>query len=263
MKMRRELSKFSEPTLRLVIRTDVVCSSGEGSGPIQVQPGDLLDGLGDGTEFDIRRAWRQGENWVAPVGGRIPESSLFAPPYGAPERQVKTRSLNVGSLFMANGLLYQVIEPTPEGFYQAKPWGGCDTSIVALDPAQLNDDKGIVVADGEPVPYYLKRTDLLDEKGSPIRFRFPTKALAFQAASLDQLLAERTNLFLQAYGPMAYALTDGSHRWRYYYYSQAADMLARAGALAQDKSLSFNYNYADGPAYWQYIFDRNTDLPHD
>ena len=172
-----------------------------------------------------------------------------------PERFVKTRSLAVGNLFAAGGVLYQVIDPVG-GYFCAKLWGGDQTQVVALDPTSPLAAHHPVVTEGEPVPGYLKKVDLLNEQGMPARFRFPTQSMAFKAVHLDQALMQPVGVAARVYGPMAYVLADEVGNYRYYYYyfkDQYKHSSGLTGTLAQSGVFGSNYNYDDGPAHWRFV----------
>ena len=172
--------KFRCPELHCVVQSVAAHSN---RGPLKLEPGDLVEGIETGLGFEIRRAWRQGERWEAPVRGHLKNLGGLAPvPEGAPERLVKTRSLSHGDLFLAQGQLYLVIGTAADGSRLAKPWANASNQIVALDPDLSLARSYPVVEFGEPLPLYLKRNDLLDRRARPMRFRFLSEDLAFRAA---------------------------------------------------------------------------------
>lgn len=246
-------TRLTWPEIRRVTRQDVARFPGYGWRAVAVRPGDLLDGIVRGETFGIQRAWRRGEPWDAPVGAYVPETALAPLVGGDPELQVKTRYLAEGDRFVAAGVLYQVVEASPHHFGKAVPWHGDEAQAVALDPASVLARHYSVVAEGEPVPSYIRRADLFAPGSVPLCFRFPAEAMAFQAARLDQALARRAALFARPHGRRAYVLTDGMTNYRYYYYScdrhgldtALDDMLARSGIETLE--------YTEGPPHWRLV----------
>ena len=242
------------PVLCVVIEQVAVQIAGSGQ-PFVVEPGDLLDGLGYGAAFEIRRAWRDGDRLDISRGASVPHGVLILPEAAPEQCLVKTRSLTAGALFAVGRVLYQVIAAA-DGGLGAKIWGDVEPLVVALDPASPLALRCPVVATGEPIPLYVDRTDLLDERGGPARFRFPTQNMALRALSLDRELVQPASLSARVFGPMAYALADEMGHYRYYYYyfkSQSRQSTGYTAPLADSGVLGAHYNYREGPTHWRFV----------
>jgi len=254
--------RFRCPELQQVIQSVSTVATLSHRGPVRLEPGDLVEGIEISSGFEIRRAWRQGERWEAPVRSCLKNLEGLAPvPVGAPERLVKTHSLYHGDLFLAGGKLYLVLGTAADGSCLAKPWANASTQIVALNPDSHLARSYPVVEFGEPLPLYLKRNDLLDRRARPVHFRFLNEDLAFRAACLDQSLTYRAVLFAHVHDANSYVLSDGRQPYRYYSYParpDEADPDARVSRAPAGLSRpAETLDYREGPAYWQFVFVDN------
>src|SRR5262249_26384388 len=98
--------------------------------------------------------------------------------------EVETARLPRGTLFVADGLIYQVTDTSGGGFLKARQWRKGESTEVALVPNSFPAKYLPVVKRGRLLPVYRSRSELAGENG-PLCFVFPTEMFALDAAYLD------------------------------------------------------------------------------
>src|SRR4051812_28386465 len=91
--------------------------------------------------------------------------------------EVETARLPMGTLFVANRIIYQVVDTSP-GFLKARQWRRDEKTDVALIPNSFPTKYLPLVAKGRILPVYRSRTELLTGDGQLSCFVFPTEMLA-------------------------------------------------------------------------------------
>src|SRR5947209_1295725 len=135
--------------------------------------------------------------------------------------EVETARLPRGTLFVANGLVYQVTETGAGGFSKARQWRRDESTDVALIPGSFLTKYVPLVRSGRLLPVYRSRTELTDN-GQTRCFVFPTESLALDAAYLDVALIMSAGAYVRNHNhEPAFAVTDGVHIFRLYYYVQS------------------------------------------
>jgi hypothetical protein len=135
--------------------------------------------------------------------------------------EVETARLPRGTLFIANGLIYQVTETGAGGFSKARQWRRDESTDVALIPGSFLTKYLPLVRMGRLLPVYRSRTELTDD-GQTRCFVFPTENLALDAAYLDVALIMSAGAYVRNHNhEPAFAVTDGVHIFRLYYYMRS------------------------------------------
>ncbi len=184
--------------------------------------------------------------------------------------EVETSRLLVGTLFTAHGLLYQVIEAGATGFRKARQWRQDEDSDVALVPDSYLANFLPVVARGRLLPIYPTRQDLLDKRESTC-YLFIDEQVALDAAYLDNALVKGGGTYVRNHGlEPAFAITDGIHVFRLYYYDRSGAGKSALTSAAAGRTLQFRFFYR-GPMYWRLLpswprsapfSDGDETLPH-
>ncbi len=143
--------------------------------------------------------------------------TVGAEAYIASLPEVETARLPRGTLFLASGLIYQVTE-TGGGFSKARQWRRDESTEVALIPGSFPTKYLPLVRKGRLLPVYRSRAELTDD-GQTRCFVFPTENLALDAAYLDVALIMSAGAYVRNHNhEPAFAVTDGVHIFRLYYY---------------------------------------------
>lgn len=167
--------------------------------------------------------------------------------------EVETARLPPGTLFTANGLIYQVVEIGAGGFHKARQWRGNDNTTVALVPGSFLATILPVLDRGRLLPVFPNRAALTDH-GETVYYLFPDERQALDAAYLDAALVQSGDAYVRNHGrDPAFALTDGARVFRVYYYSRsfhghAVDPLGSARAKTITLRLC-----SRGPMYWRLL----------
>lgn len=135
--------------------------------------------------------------------------------------EVDTARLPRGTLFIANGLIYQVIEAGTAEFAKARQWRRDESTDVALVPGSFLTKYLPVIRSGRLLPVYRSRLELTDN-GQTRCFIFPTETLALDAAYLDVALIMSAGAYVRNHNrEPGFAVTDGVHIFRLYYYMRS------------------------------------------
>jgi len=174
--------------------------------------------------------------------------------YVASLPEVDTARLPRGTLFLAQGKIYQVIETGAGGFHKAREWRQSENTDVALIPDSFPSKFLPLIRRGRVLPVYRSRLELTDNT-QPACFVFPTEALALDAAYLDLALVQSSGAFVRNQGhEPAFAITDGVHMFRLYFYRQSlhgrkTDLLSLVGQPPRFTPRG----HTDGPRYWRLL----------
>jgi hypothetical protein len=176
--------------------------------------------------------------------------------------EVETARLPRGALFVANGLIYQVTEAGAGGFSKARQWRRDESTDVALIPGSFLTKYMPLVRTGRLLPVYRSRSELTDG-GQTRCFVFPSENLALDAAYLDVALIMSAGAYVRNHNhEPAFAVTDGVHIFRLYYYVRSVH--GRPTTIA---SATLEYPRCDlrphteGPAYWRVLPDWQDSFP--
>jgi len=167
-----------------------------------------------------------------------------------------------GTLFIANGLIYQVVETAGGGFAKARQWRRDESTDVALVPGSFLTKTLPLVKTGRILPVYRSRVELTDG-GQPTGFIFPTESLAKDAAYLDTALIMSAGAYVRNHHQEpAFAATDGTQIFRLYYYARSAH--GRSTHL--DSNIVENPHcelrpHIEGPMYWRLLPSWEDTLP--
>jgi hypothetical protein len=165
--------------------------------------------------------------------------------------EVDTARLPLGTLFWAEGRLYQVIEVSAGGYHKAREWRKTESTDVALVPGSFLSRRLPLVRRGRVLPLYRSRLDLTRDDRATC-FVFPTETLALDAAYLDVALVTSAGAYVRNQGQEpAFAATDGAHVFRLYYYRQSANgRQTDLSALRAGPLLFRPQPHTEGPGYW-------------
>jgi hypothetical protein len=168
--------------------------------------------------------------------------------------EVETSRLPKGALFLAQGRIYQVIETGASGYHKAREWRQSEGTDVALVPGSFPSKYLPLVKKGRLLPVYRSRIELTEESQATC-FVFPTEALALDAAYLDVALIQSPGAYVRNHGrEPAFAVTDGVHAFRLYYYRQSTHgrHTDLSGLLV--RPLGFTPQpHTKGPQYWRLL----------
>jgi hypothetical protein len=165
--------------------------------------------------------------------------------------EVDTARLPKGTLFWAQDRLYQVVETGASGYHKAREWRKTETTDVALVPGSFLSRVLPLIKRGRVLPVYRSRIELTLD-GQPSCFVFPTESLALDCAYLDVALIQSSGAYVRNQGhDPAFAVTDGAHAFRLYYYRQTIHNRPTDLASLRQRPLPFNPQaHVDGPRYW-------------
>ncbi len=177
--------------------------------------------------------------------------------------EVETARLPVGTLFFANGRIYKVIETGTGGFHKAREWRKTEVTDVALIPGSFPSRHLPLVERGRLLPVYRSRLELTD-KQQPSCYVFPIETLALDAAYLDVELIQSKGAYVRNHGEEpAFAVTDGVHVFRLYYYRQSATQHKTNLSRLEVRPLPFTPRaHTDGPGYWRLLSSWRATLPN-
>lgn len=168
--------------------------------------------------------------------------------------EVDTSRLPKGTLFLAQERLYQVVETSASGFHKAREWRQSEATDVALVPGSFPSKYLPLVQRGRLLPVYRSRVELMHE-GKTTCFVFPTENLALDAAYLDVALIQSSGAYVrtQEHNP-AFAVTDGVHVFRLYYYRQSLHGRLTDLSSLLVRPLPFKPQvHTEGPIYWRLL----------
>jgi hypothetical protein len=174
--------------------------------------------------------------------------------YSASLPEVDTARLPENALFLAEGRIYQVIEARSGGFHKAREWRQGESTDVALVPGSLPARYLPVIRRGRVLPVYRSRQELRDAD-RPSCFVFPTEALALDAAYLDTALIQSSGAYVRTQDrEPAFAVTDGAHIFRLYYFRQTVHgWLADLSSLRDQPRNFAPRAHTEGPGYWRLL----------
>lgn len=167
---------------------------------------------------------------------------------------VKTASLPVGTLFVANHLIYEVTEIQGDTYCKARQWRKDETTEVTLVSHSSLARQLPVIEKGHLLPSIKSRNDLL-QNGRYIIFIFPTEQNAIDCAYLDvALCGASSGLYVRRvdHDP-AIEATNGVTIFRRYYYSRTAQGLTTNLADIKPRLGSPITTHREGPAYWRIL----------
>ncbi|MBN1964007.1 MAG: hypothetical protein JW910_05140 [Anaerolineae bacterium] len=163
--------------------------------------------------------------------------------------EIETARLPAGTLFTARRLIYQVTEARSGGFHKARQWRADESTDVALVPGSFLVNTLPLVAKGRLLPIFPNRAALLDE-GEILFYLFPDEQQALDAAYLDAALVKSQDVYVRNHGrEPAFAITDGVHLYRIYYYNRSSRGYA---SEASAKTIQFKLS-SRGPMYWRLL----------
>jgi hypothetical protein len=176
--------------------------------------------------------------------------------------EVETSRLPEGTIFFAQGRIYRVVETGGSGYHKAREWRQSEATDVALIRGSFPARYLPLIERGLLLPVYRSRLELTDND-QPTCFVFPVENLALDAAYLDVALIQSAGAYVrnQANQP-AFAVTDGVHVFRLYYYrqSQGGRKTDLSGLLV--RSLSFRPRaHTEGPGYWRLLASWTDAIP--
>jgi hypothetical protein len=132
--------------------------------------------------------------------------------------EAPTARMPKGTLFVANRLIYEVIEVSTTGFSRARQWRRDESTDAALTPNSFLTRTLPLIDRGRMLPIYRSRTELTNS-GQVRGFIFPTEALARDSAYLDTALVVGGSAYVRNHNQEpAFAVTDGVQIYRLYYY---------------------------------------------
>ncbi len=178
--------------------------------------------------------------------------------------EVETSRLPQGTLFWAQGRIYQVTETGAGGFHKAREWRKTEKTDVALIPGSFPARFLPLVAQGKLLPVYRSRQELTNND-QPSCFIFPTESLALSAATLDVALIHSGGAYVRNHAEEpAFAATDGVHVFRLYYFRTSASGRKTNLSRLEVRPLPFTLRvHTEGPGYWQLLpgwMDTPSDL---
>lgn len=167
--------------------------------------------------------------------------------------EVETGRLPLWTMFTANLRIYQVTEVRAGGFHKAREWRKGEETEVALIPGTFLANFLPVVARGRLLPIYPDRNALL-EQGEWVSYLFSDERKALDAAYLDSSLVRSGDVYVRNHGRRpAFALTDGVHVFRTYYYSRTTD---GQPVIDDDAAMAKTVQFRPcnrGPVYWRLL----------
>lgn len=168
--------------------------------------------------------------------------------------EVDTARLPQNTLFWAQGRIYQVTETGTGGFHKAREWRKSESTEVALIPGSFPSKYLTVVKRGHLLPVYRSRMELTHD-GQATCFVFPTENLTLDAAYLDVALIQSQGAYVRNQGQdPAFAVTDGVHVFRLYYYRQSVHGRQADLDCLQERELAFTPQpHTNGPSYWRLL----------
>jgi hypothetical protein len=168
---------------------------------------------------------------------------------GLPE--VETSRLPNGTLFWAQGHIYQVIETGSGGYHKARQWRKTEDTDVALIPGSFLSRYLPLIQQAKLLPVYRSRLELTQNEQATC-YVFPTEVLALDCAYLDVALIKSSGAYVRNQGQEpAFAVTDGVHVFRLYYYRRSAHNRQTDLSSLAVRPLPFKpHPHTHGPGYW-------------
>lgn len=168
--------------------------------------------------------------------------------------EVRTSRLPEGALFWVDGALYEVSAVDTRGYQKARLWRPTEHREVALVPGSLLSRYLPVIERGRVLPVYRSQDDLLEDDNCSC-FVFPTERLALDAAYLDVALVQRRGPYVREQEMLpAFAVTDGIHLFRLYYFRESARGRPTNLSSLQNRSTGIRPRaHTEGPGYWRLL----------
>ena len=168
--------------------------------------------------------------------------------------EIETARIPQGTLFWANDLIYQVIETGTGGYHKARQWRKGENTDVALIPGSFPSKFLPLIRHGRLLPVYRSRLELTHNDEATC-FVFPTETLALDAAYLDVALIQSASAYVRNQGhDPAFAVTDGVHVFRLYYYRVSDHGRKTDLSSLQARPLPFKPQlHTTGPGYWRLL----------
>jgi hypothetical protein len=181
-------------------------------------------------------------------------SDEYRADYVASLPEIDTARMPQGTLFWAQGAIYQVIETGTGGYHKARQWRKGEATDVALIPGSFPSKFLPLVRRGRLLPVYRSRLELTHGDDATC-FVFPTEALALDAAYLDVALIQSPGAYVRNQGhDPAFAVTDGVHVFRLYYYRVSDHGRKTDLSSLQVRPLPFKPQpHTAGPGYWRLL----------
>ncbi|MFC1959421.1 hypothetical protein ACFLYO_01805 [Chloroflexota bacterium] len=165
--------------------------------------------------------------------------------------EVKTSRLPHGIIFTANKRLYQVLEAGTGGFRKARQWRHGEETDVALVADSYLTNFLTLIEWGRLLPVYPSRLDLLD-RDDYISYLFTEEQTALDAAYLDAALVQSGDVYVRNHDRQpAFAITDGIHIFRIYYYDRSSGR-SSLQSISAAKTIQFRLAMK-GPMYWRLL----------
>lgn len=168
--------------------------------------------------------------------------------------EVETSRLPKGTLFFAQGKIYQVIEVGGGGYHKAREWRQTEKTDVALVAGSFPSKHLPLVTRGHVLPVYRSRLELT-ENDQATCYVFPVETLARDAAYLDVALIHTGGAYVRnEENKPAFAATDGVHAFRFYFYRQSQTGRKTDLSSLQVRPLPYRPRaHTEGPRYWRLL----------
>lgn len=167
---------------------------------------------------------------------------------------VKTASLPMGVLFVADDKIYEVTDIQGDTYRKAREWRKDESTEVALVSNSSLARQLPVIEQGRLLPPIKSRSDLL-QNGRYIIFIFPTEQNAIDCAYLDvALCGANSGLYVRRVErDPAVEATNGAAVFRRYYYSRTAQGLNTNLADIKPRLGDPITTHREGPLYWRFL----------
>ena len=168
--------------------------------------------------------------------------------------EVRTSRLPEGALFWADDAIYIVSEVDARGYQKARLWRQDEHREVALVPGSLLSRHLPVIERGRVLPVYRSQNELLEDGDCSV-FVFPAETLALDAAYLDDALIHRSGPYVRQQDALpAFAVTDGIHLFRLYYFRESARGRPADLSSLRNRRAGFRPRaHTEGPGYWRLL----------
>lgn len=168
--------------------------------------------------------------------------------------EVKTTTLPIGALFVANRLIYEVVDAGTNLYHKARQWRKDESTEVALASDSSLAQRLPVVAMGRVLPPYRSR-DELTENRQPLYYVFGTEQNALEAASLDvALCGVGSGLYVRRNERQpAFEATNGALIFRHYYFMRTNQHLKTNVPDIKYGLPRPLLAHVDGPLYWRLL----------
>jgi hypothetical protein len=183
--------------------------------------------------------------------------------YLASLKTVETTSLPIGALFVANYLIYEIIDSGINEDHKARQWRKSQATEMALSTESSLALRLPVIIYGKWLPPYPSRDDLR-VGGEPLIFAFTTEQNALEAAFLDvALCGSKSSLYVRRNERTpAFEVTNGLLLFRQYYF-----MRTTQGEKTNLPDIKHQLDkrllpHHQGPLYWRLLLSWD-ESPYD